>query len=87
MNRVLQAVLRSELRFFIRKVFATVCPGQPYLPNWHVDAIAYQLERVFHGETKRLLINNRRDRSSRSASRSPMSPGCWGAIRPDASSW
>ena len=57
MNRLLEAVLRTDLRFFIRKVFATVCPGEPYLHSWHVEAIAYQLERVFLGETKRLLIN------------------------------
>ena len=57
MNRLLEAVLRTDLRFFIRKVFVTVCPGEPYLHNWHIEAIAYQLERVFLGETTRLLIN------------------------------
>lgn len=57
MNRLLEAVLRTDLRFFIRKVFATVSPGEPYLHNWHIEAIAYQLERVFLGETTRLLIN------------------------------
>ena len=57
MNRLLEAVLRTDLRFFIRKVFATVCPGEPYLHTWHIEAIAYQLERVFRGETARLLIN------------------------------
>ena len=31
MNRLLEAVLRTDLRFFVRKVFATVCPGEPYL--------------------------------------------------------
>ena len=55
MDRVLRAILRTELRFFIRKVFATVCPGEPYLHNWHIEAIAYQLERVFLGETTRLF--------------------------------
>ena len=29
MNRLLEAVLRTDLRFFIRKVFATVSPGEP----------------------------------------------------------
>ena len=57
MTSVLQAVLRTHLRYFIRKVFATVSPGEPYLHNWHVEAIAYQLERVFRGETTRLMIN------------------------------
>ena len=57
MSRVLQALLRSELRYFVRKVFATVCPGQPFLPNWHIDAIAFQLEQVYLGRVTRLLIN------------------------------
>jgi hypothetical protein len=37
MDRVLQALLRTELRFFIRKVFTSVSPGETYLHNWHVD--------------------------------------------------
>jgi DNA-binding NarL/FixJ family response regulator len=32
-------------------------PGQPYLPNWHISAIAYQLDRVRRGEINRLIIN------------------------------
>ena len=57
MNRLLEAVLRTDLRSFIRKVFATVSPGEPYLHNWHIEAIAYELERVFLGKITRLLIN------------------------------
>ena len=57
MDRVLQALLRTELRFFIRKVFTTVSPGETYLHNWHVDAIAHQLMRIRSGESRRLLIN------------------------------
>ena len=57
MDRVLRAILRTELRFFIRKVFATISPGETYLHNWHVDAIAHQLMRVHSGEGRRLLIN------------------------------
>src|SRR5258705_12776078 len=50
MDRVLRAILRAELPFFIRKVFATISPGETYLHNWHVDAIAHQLMRVHSGE-------------------------------------
>jgi predicted phage terminase large subunit-like protein len=57
MDRVLRALLRTELRYFIRKVFATVSPGETYLHNWHVDAIAHQLIRIRSGESRRLLIN------------------------------
>src|SRR6516165_5355357 len=57
MTRVLRALLRADLRYFIWKVFATVCPGEPYLRNWHIEAIAHQLMRVHAGEVSRLLIN------------------------------
>ena len=35
----------------------TLNPGAPYLPNWHVQAIAYQLARIRRGEITRLIIN------------------------------
>lgn len=57
MNAPLAALLRTELKYFIWKVFETVLPGTPYMQNWHVDAIVYQLMRVDSGHNKRLLIN------------------------------
>ena len=53
----LAALLRSDLRFFVRKSFQTILPGTPYLPNWHIDAIVHQLMRVQAGDISRLLIN------------------------------
>src|SRR6266849_3037248 len=38
MDRMLRAILRTELAFFIRKVFATISPGETYLHNWHLNA-------------------------------------------------
>ena len=35
----------------------TLNPGSPYLPNSHIAAIAYQLERIRRGEITRLIIN------------------------------
>jgi predicted phage terminase large subunit-like protein len=57
MRPVLVALLRSDLRYFIRKVFATLCPGERYLGNWHVDAIVNRLMLVASGQNRRLLIN------------------------------
>lgn len=57
MDRVMQAILRKELGFFVRKVFETVSPGTRYSHNWHIDAIVYQLMRVHNRESRRLLIN------------------------------
>ncbi len=54
---VLQAILRQDLSSFIARSFMTLDPGTPYLPNWHIDAIAWQLMRVWRGECKRLIIN------------------------------
>jgi hypothetical protein len=41
---------------FIQRSFATVDPGSSYSHNWHIDAIAYQLERIARGEIRRLII-------------------------------
>ena len=56
-HTVLAALLRSDLRFFVWKCFQTISPGTPYLPNWHIEAIVYQLMRVQAGDVSRLLIN------------------------------
>jgi predicted phage terminase large subunit-like protein len=42
---------------FVQKVFATLCPGQTFIPAWHMEAIAWQLMRILNGEVKRLIIN------------------------------
>jgi predicted phage terminase large subunit-like protein len=55
--RVFRALLRRDCSAFVRKVFATLESGQAFVPNWHLEAIAYQLERVRRGEIKRLIIN------------------------------
>jgi predicted phage terminase large subunit-like protein len=51
------AILRTHFESFLRRCFMTLNPGLPYLPNWHIAAIAYQLERVRRGEITRLIIN------------------------------
>jgi predicted phage terminase large subunit-like protein len=55
--RVFRALLRRDCSAFVRKVFATLESGQAFVLNWHLEAIAYQLERVRRGEIKRLIIN------------------------------
>jgi hypothetical protein len=56
-TRKLEGLLRNDFRAFIHKVFTTLCPGQDYERSWHIEAIAYQLERVRRGEITRLIIN------------------------------
>lgn len=54
--RLLQALLRQDLYRFVMKAFATVSPGEPFLPNWHLEAICHHLELVRLGKIKRLRI-------------------------------
>jgi predicted phage terminase large subunit-like protein len=53
----IHSVLRNDFLSFLRKAFATVSPGETFLPNWHIAAIVCQLERVRAGEARRLIIN------------------------------
>jgi hypothetical protein len=54
--RSVNAALRQELFVFIHRVFLTLVPGATFVPNWHIEAIAYQLMRCFRGEIRRLVI-------------------------------
>ena len=51
------AALRDKLEAFVRKVFETLRPGEPYLHNWHVELLCAMLE--FQRQRKRLrkIIN------------------------------
>ncbi|KRE16842.1 hypothetical protein ASE63_14020 [Bosea sp. Root381] len=49
--------LRQNLSVFSQKVFGTLEPGTPYLHNWHIDHLCWQLMRVARGEVRRLIIN------------------------------
>jgi hypothetical protein len=55
-TRQLKAVLRQDLFSFIHRTFLTVVPGAEFVPNWHIEAIAYQLYRCYLGEITRLII-------------------------------
>jgi hypothetical protein len=55
--RLLRALLRQNFNAFVEKAFAALAPGQDFDPGWHLQAIAYQLERVRSGEIRRLIIN------------------------------
>lgn len=49
-------ILRCDLASFIEQCFVTLEPGTAYQHNWHIEAIAYQLMRVWSGACKRLII-------------------------------
>ena len=54
---LLNAVLRSDFNSFLFRCILTLNPGATFIPNWHIEAIAYQLQRVRAGEITRLIIN------------------------------
>ena len=54
---LIDAILRTDFERFLQRCFLTLNPGVPFLPNWHIRAIAYQLDRVRRGEINRLIIN------------------------------
>jgi predicted phage terminase large subunit-like protein len=54
---LINAVLRSDFKRFLYRCMLTLNPGADFLPNWHIDAIAHQLQRVRSGEVTRLIIN------------------------------
>jgi predicted phage terminase large subunit-like protein len=51
------AILRNDFVSFVHRCFLHLNPGAQFLPNWHIRAIAHQLERVRRGEVTRLIIN------------------------------
>ena len=53
---LLDALLRTDLPSFIAKDGYTVVPGQAFLGNWHIEAIAWELERCRTGEITNLII-------------------------------
>src|ERR1700680_2686139 len=53
----IDAILRNDFESFLHRSVLYLNPGAPFLPNWHIKAIAYQLDRVRRGEITRLIIN------------------------------
>jgi len=56
-TRLLQVALRTDLKAFLRKSFGTLTPGQEYVPAPALGLIADALEKVRHGQIRRLIIN------------------------------
>ena len=56
-QRLVDAVVRADFESFLERCLLSLNPGAPFLPNWHIRAIAHQLDRVRRGEINRLVIN------------------------------
>ena len=56
-NRALLDACRHDFLTFASWCFAYLNPGIPMLPNWHLEALAFELEEVRQGKKTRLAIN------------------------------
>jgi len=56
-QQALDAILRRDLASFIAKVVETLCPGDRFLPNWHIDSLAWRLAEAASGKRMRLIVN------------------------------
>ncbi len=54
---LLPALLRQDLSSFTGKVCQTLSPAGTFQPNWHIDAITYQLNKCLEGKKRRLIIS------------------------------
>ncbi|XWN33583.1 MAG: phage terminase large subunit [Devosia sp.] len=52
----LDALLRKDLASFIGKAHSIITPGVPFIPNWHMEAIAHRLMAMKDGKIRRLVI-------------------------------
>ena len=73
----LDVLAQERLDVFIRMAFETLNPGETFLPNWHLDTIAWHLEQCYRRENKRLIINVP-PRYMKSISASIAFPACGG---------
>ena len=55
-KRILDLTLQNDFATFIYRTFQTVAPGQAYLHNWHIEAIAWRLQQCLTGDVKRLVV-------------------------------
>lgn len=52
-----QAIVRQDPYAFIERAFYALNPTTNFMPNWHLEVIASELEKCRRGETRRLIIN------------------------------
>jgi predicted phage terminase large subunit-like protein len=55
-RKVVDELIRRDLVAFVRRSFETVAPGETLRLNWHIHAMAHDLEQVRRGKIKRLII-------------------------------
>jgi predicted phage terminase large subunit-like protein len=54
--RLIRELRRKHLVSFVAKVFETISAEDEFVPNWHLEAIAWELEQIEFGHSRRLLV-------------------------------
>ena len=58
MNKELfNAILRTDFKSFVVKVFNEVSANSVFSDNWHIDLICQELEAILQGKNDRLIVN------------------------------
>lgn len=52
------AVYRTNFGAFTYAAYKALHPGQRLIPNWHIDAVCYQLQQMVSGEVRPRLVLN-----------------------------
>lgn len=55
--RAMEEVCRRDVGSFAARAFTCLNPGTIFLPNYHIDALAFHLQEVYLGNKKRLMVN------------------------------
>ncbi|MEZ5687450.1 MAG: phage terminase large subunit [Caenibius sp.] len=53
----LRQLRQRDFLAFLERAWPHICGGQPVLMNWHIEAIALELERIASGKSRRLIVN------------------------------
>lgn len=56
LNEVFDAAVLEDFLTFLHMAFETASGGDSFTPNWHHEAIAWQLARINAGENTRLIV-------------------------------
>lgn len=79
----LRAIMRADFHSFMVRAFGDFYGGLPFLPNWHIDALAAKLQAAREGKIQRLIINIPL-RHLKSLAASTALPAWWLGHEPDA---
>lgn len=56
-KNIFNAILRTDFKSFVIKVFNEMSPGSTYMDNWHIDVICDAVMNMYDGKNRRLIIN------------------------------